>query len=70
MYGCLLAVLYGVVGAQAMKRMWFPLFYLTFIFPPPETLVDAVTLPMKMELSKAASGSSDSSAIRSAARAS
>jgi exosortase len=54
MYGCLLAVLYGVVGAQAMKRMWFPLFYLTFIFPPPETLVDAVTLPMKVELSKAA----------------
>lgn len=54
MYACLLAVLYTLVGAQAMKRMWFPLFYLTFIFPPPETLVAAVTLPMKTELSKAA----------------
>jgi exosortase len=54
MYACLLAVLYCLVGAQAMKRMWFPLFYLVFIFPPPETLVDAVTLPMKVELSKAA----------------
>lgn len=54
MYACLLAVLYALVGAQSIKRMWFPLFYLAFIFPPPETLVDAVTLPMKMELSKAA----------------
>lgn len=56
MYACLLAVLYSLVGAAAMKQMWFPLFYLVFIFPPPETLVDAVTLPMKMELSKAAVG--------------
>lgn len=54
MYACLLAVLYSAVGAQAMQRLWFPLFYLAFIFPPPESLVAAVTLPMKMELSKAA----------------
>jgi exosortase len=54
MYACLLSVLYSTVGPVAMKHMWFPLFYLVFIFPPPETLVDAVTLPMKMELSKAA----------------
>ena len=56
MYACLLAVLYSAVGAQAMQRLWFPLFYLAFIFPPPESLVAAVTLPMKMELSKAAVG--------------
>lgn len=56
MYACLLVVLYSIVGARAMQRLWFPLFYLAFIFPPPETLVDAVTLPMKMELSKAAVG--------------
>jgi len=54
MYACLLAALYSAVGAQAMQRLWFPLFYLAFIFPPPESLVAAVTLPMKMELSKAA----------------
>ena len=54
MYACLLAVLFGLVGTQAMKRMWFPLFYLVFIFPPPEMLVATVTLPMKTELSKAA----------------
>lgn len=56
MYATLLAVLYSTVGAAAMKRMWFPLFYIAFIFPPPESLVDAVTLPMKMELSRAAVG--------------
>lgn len=56
LYACLLAALYGVIGLPAMKLLWFPLFYLVFIFPPPESLVDAVTLPMKMELSKAAVG--------------
>lgn len=56
MYASLLVVLYSIVGAAAMKRLWFPLFYIAFIFPPPESLVDAVTLPMKMELSRAAVG--------------
>jgi exosortase len=56
MYATLLVVLYSIVGAAAMKRLWFPLFYIAFIFPPPESLVDAVTLPMKMELSRAAVG--------------
>lgn len=54
MYFVLLAVLYSIVGLKVMKRIWFPLFYLAFIFPPPETLVAAVTVPMKMWLSKAA----------------
>ena len=56
MYACLLVVLYSMVGWRAMKRMWFPLFYLLFIFPPPESIVDAATLEMKMVLSKAAVG--------------
>ncbi|MFN9498121.1 MAG: exosortase V [Sphingomonadales bacterium] len=54
MYGSLLAVLYAFVGAEVLKRLWFPLFYIAFIFPPPETLVAAVTVPMKMWLSAAA----------------
>lgn len=54
MYAVLLVVLYSLVGSSAMKRMWFPLFYLTFLFPPPETVVAAVTVPMKMWLSVAA----------------
>ncbi|WP_294029517.1 exosortase V [Sphingopyxis sp.] len=54
MYACLLVVLYSVVGLEVMKRLWFPLFYLAFIFPPPETLVAFVTVPMKIWLSEAA----------------
>lgn len=56
MYACLLVVLYSMVGWPAMKRMWFPLCYLLFIFPPPESIVDAATLRMKMALSEAAVG--------------
>lgn len=56
MYAGVLTVLYSVVGGPAMKRLWFPLFYLTFMFPPPETLVAAVTLPMKAGVSQAAVG--------------
>ncbi len=52
MYACLLTVLYSVVGFEAMRRMWFPLFYLAFIFPPPDTVVAAITVPMKMWLSE------------------
>lgn len=54
MYACLLMVLYSMIGLRALSRLWFPLFYLAFIFPPPESLVDAVTLPMKMRLSEGA----------------
>jgi exosortase len=51
MYGVLVAVLYSAVGLRAMKIMWFPLLYLLFIFPPPETLVAIITNPMKIALS-------------------
>ena len=56
MYACLLLVLFSAIGLRAMQALWFPLFYLAFIFPPPETIVAAITLPMKMELSSAAIG--------------
>lgn len=52
MYGALLVVLYSVIGGAAMRRLWFPLFYLTFLFPPPESVVAALTTPLKMELSR------------------
>ena len=54
MYAVLLAALWSAIGTAGMKVLWFPLFYLAFIFPPPETLVAAATLPMKMELSRIA----------------
>ncbi|NVD45758.1 exosortase V [Qipengyuania atrilutea] len=52
MYGTLLVVLYSIIGGAAMKRLWFPLLYLGFAFPPPDTLVAAVTVPLKIELSR------------------
>ncbi len=54
MYFLLLVVLYGVVGSAALRTLWFPLFYLAFIFPPPETIVAMVTNPLKIYLSQAA----------------
>lgn len=54
MYGAVLVVLYSIVGFEVMRRLWFPLFYLAFIFPPPESLVAVVTVPMKIWLSEAA----------------
>ena len=54
MYATLIIALYSVVGAEAIKRVWFPLLYLAFMFPPPESLVAAATTPMKLELSRAA----------------
>jgi exosortase len=51
MYGLLLMTLYSFVGLRALIVMWFPLFYMLFLFPPPETLVAAVTNPLKIALS-------------------
>jgi exosortase len=54
MYGLLLAALYSVIGARALCRLWFPLIYLAFMFPLPDTVVAFVTLPLKTMLSQAA----------------
>ena len=37
--------LFGMLGSKAMLKLWFPLFYLLFAFPLPETLVAAITQP-------------------------
>ena len=54
MYSVLLVTLYALIGVAAMRRMWFPLFYLAFMFPLPETLVAALTGTLKILISKAA----------------
>jgi exosortase len=51
-YGVVIAVLYGLLGGRAMKVLLFPLLYLAFIIPPPDTLVAAVTNPMKTLISE------------------
>lgn len=54
MYSLLLVALYGVIGFQAMKALAFPLIYLFFAFPPPETVIYTLTLPIKVAISDAA----------------
>lgn len=54
MYAGLLIMLYSVAGLAVMRRIWFPLFYLTFVFPPPDTIVALITQPMKIYVSLAA----------------
>lgn len=54
MYAVLLAAAYGVVGGAVLRRLAFPLVYMAFVFPPPETVVYAITLPMKIAITKVA----------------
>lgn len=54
MYMLLLVALYGVIGFQAIKVLAFPLIYLFFAFPPPETVIYTLTLPIKVAISDAA----------------
>lgn len=54
MYSLLLVALYGVIGFRAMKALAFPLIYLFFAFPPPETVIYTLTLPIKVAISDSA----------------
>lgn len=54
MYAVALVALYSLIGFEAMKRMWFPLFYLLFVFPPPEMVISAITNPLKIWISQGA----------------
>lgn len=54
MYMLLLVALYGVIGFKAMKVLAFPLIYLFFAFPPPETVIYTLTLPVKVAISDGA----------------
>lgn len=52
-YALLVVVLYSVAGGRALRMMWFPLVYMAFLFPPPDTVVAMVTNPLKVSLSSA-----------------
>ena len=47
----LAAILLIMRGSDALKAMWFPLFFMIFMIPLPSVVVDAVTMPMKMAVS-------------------
>ena len=51
MCALLLAAGYALWGPAAMVRVWFPLFFLLFAFPPPDTLFALLTQPLKIAVS-------------------
>ena len=54
MYGLLLITAYWLIGFAPLRAMWFPIIYVAFIFPPPDTVVAMVTQPLKIGISQAA----------------
>nr|WP_043810911.1 exosortase B [Rubrivivax gelatinosus] len=53
--GVLASLLLLFRGWRALRRVWFPLFFLLFMVPLPEALVAAVTAPLKSAVSATAS---------------
>ncbi|HMN79308.1 MAG TPA: exosortase B [Burkholderiaceae bacterium] len=49
--GVLAALVMMFAGAPALKKLWFPLFFMVFMIPLPSVVVDSVTLPMKIAVS-------------------
>lgn len=52
-YGVGLAMLYDRFGLEAMRQNWFPLLYLAFVIPPPNSLLASATAPLKQLVSMA-----------------
>ena len=46
-YGVGLAILHSRLGLRAMSQVWFPLLYLAFVIPPPNSVLDDITAPLK-----------------------
>ncbi|HEV2593854.1 MAG TPA: exosortase V [Sphingomicrobium sp.] len=51
MYGSLISGAYLIFGGSVMRAIWFPLVYLAFALPPPDTVVTFVTQPIKIAIS-------------------
>lgn len=54
MYGCLILAAYSLVGGAMIRAIWFPLLYLALALPPPDSVVAAITSPIKIMISEAA----------------
>lgn len=51
MYGAVVAAIYLIFGGAVMRAIWFPLVYLAFALPPPDSVVTFVTQPIKIAIS-------------------
>jgi exosortase len=52
LYGLYVAVLFAFVGLKLLKYLWFPLLYLLFAVPLPDSLVAMLTNPLKLWISE------------------
>lgn len=50
------AIAYSFLGGEVLKLMWFPIFYLAFVIPIPNWLLDTVTQPLKQFVSESVTG--------------
>ena len=55
-YGALLVAAYLLWGGAILRQLWFPLLYLALTLPPPDSVVAAVTQPIKILISQTAVG--------------
>lgn len=54
LYALFVSVLFAFIGLRALKALWFPLLYLAFAVPLPDSLVAAITNPLKLWISETA----------------
>jgi exosortase len=54
MYAALVSGAYLIFGGAVIRAVWFPLVYLAFALPPPDTVVALVTQPVKIAISSSA----------------
>jgi exosortase len=54
MYAALVSGAYLTFGGAIVRAVWFPLVYLAFALPPPDTVVALVTQPVKIAISSSA----------------
>ncbi|WP_426692722.1 exosortase V [Sphingomonas sediminicola] len=52
MYSALITGLYLLVGGKLLRSIWFPLVYLALTLPPPDSVVAAITQPIKIAISQ------------------
>lgn len=47
LYIIAVTALFAVLGGRALLKVYFPLFYLAFLLPPPGWLIDRITMPLR-----------------------
>ena len=52
MYGALITGGYLLFGGKLIRSIWFPLLYLSLALPPPDSVVAAITQPIKIAISQ------------------